>query len=168
MLQEMSDRQETYTLENGAVLDVTQFGPYGPGQGTRPTKDSTIKVHYHGTLADGTVFDSTLDGEPVTFALAGVIPGWAEAITHMHEGETAMIGIPPEQAYGAEGTPDGRVPGGSTLFFKVELKEVLSGGVEDQGGVQQNEQAYNQEQQYGAQEQQYGAQDQQYGYGNQY
>lgn len=126
MLQEMSEREETETLESGVVLHVTQYGPDGPGQGTRPTESSVIKVHYHGTLADGTVFDSTLDGEPVTFPLANVIPGWCEGIMNMHEGETAMLGIPPEQAYGMEGTPDGRVPGGSTLFFKVELLEVLS------------------------------------------
>lgn len=133
MLQEMADREETFSLPSGVVLHVTQFGPSGPGTGTRPTRSSTIKVHYHGTLADGTVFDSTLDGEPVTFALAGVIPGWCEGICHMREGETAMLGIPPELAYGAEGTPDGRVPGGSTLFFKVDLLEVLSAGIEGEG-----------------------------------
>jgi len=126
MLQEMADRPDTYVLESGVVLHVTQPGREG---GARPTRSSTIKVHYHGTLADGTVFDSTLDGEPVTFPLANVIPGWCEGITNMIEGETAMLGIPPEQAYGTEGTPDGRVPGGSTLFFKVELQEVLSAGI---------------------------------------
>ena len=47
----------------------------------------------------------------------------------MHEGETAMLGIPPEQAYGADGTPDGRIPGGSTLFFKIQLLEVMSAGI---------------------------------------
>ena len=47
----------------------------------------------------------------------------------MREGETAMVGIPPEQAYGEEGTPDGRIPGGSTLFFKIQLLEVLSAGI---------------------------------------
>lgn len=128
MLQEMSDKPESFTLEGGVVVDVTQ----PVAQGTRPTRDSTIKVHYHGTLADGTVFDSTLDGEPVTFALEGVIPGWQQAILEMREGETAMVGIPPELAYGETGTPDGRVPGGSTLFFKVELQEVLSAGIQDE------------------------------------
>ena len=47
----------------------------------------------------------------------------------MHEGETAMIGIPPEQAYGPNGTPDGRIPGGSTLFFKIQLLEILTAGI---------------------------------------
>jgi FKBP-type peptidyl-prolyl cis-trans isomerase len=129
MLKEMSEREGTETLESGVVLHVTKHGPEGPGQGVRPTRSSTIQVHYHGTLADGTVFDSTLDGEPVTFPLANVIPGWCEGIMKMHEGETAMLGVPPEQAYGQDGTPDGRVPGGSTLFFKVELKQVLSAGI---------------------------------------
>lgn len=133
MLQEMSERPDTDTLDSGVVLHVTQHGPQGPGAGVRPTRSSVIKVHYHGTLADGTVFDSTLDGEPVTFPLANVIPGWCEGIMQMHEGETAMLGIPPEQAYGPEGTPDGRVPGGSTLFFKVELQEVMSAGIEGEG-----------------------------------
>jgi FKBP-type peptidyl-prolyl cis-trans isomerase len=133
MLQEMADRHDTDVLDSGVVLHVTQPGPQGWDRGIRPTRSSTIKVHYHGTLPDGTVFDSTLDGEPVTFPLANVIPGWCEGIMHMHQGETAMLGIPPEQAYGAEGTPDGRVPGGSTLFFKVDLLEVLSAGIEDGG-----------------------------------
>lgn len=53
----------------------------------------------------------------------------------MHEGETAMLGIPPEQAYGQEGTPEGRIPGGSTLFFKVQLLEVMSAGVGGSGLV---------------------------------
>jgi hypothetical protein len=50
-------------------------------------------------------------------------------VLKMHEGETAMLGIPPEQGYGAEGTPDGRIPGGSTLIFKIQLLEVLSAGI---------------------------------------
>lgn len=122
MLKEMMEREGTETLESGVVLHITQYGPDG---GIRPIESSVIRVHYHGTLSDGTVFDSTLDGEPVTFPLANVIPGWREGIMHMYEGDTAMLGIPPEQGYGMEGTPDGRVPGGSTLFFKVELLEVL-------------------------------------------
>ena len=76
-----------------------------------------------GTMADGTVFDSTLGGDPVTFPLAGVIPGWRNGVLKMHEGETAMLGIPPDQAYGAKGTPDGRIPPGSTLFF-VSLRTI--------------------------------------------
>eukprot|EP00586_Coscinodiscus_wailesii_P019218 CAMPEP_0172495522 /NCGR_PEP_ID=MMETSP1066-20121228/71447_1 /TAXON_ID=671091 /ORGANISM="Coscinodiscus wailesii, Strain CCMP2513" /LENGTH=283 /DNA_ID=CAMNT_0013267257 /DNA_START=59 /DNA_END=906 /DNA_ORIENTATION=- len=127
MLQEMSDTAGTTTLPSGVVIHPIEPGPEGFGSGTRPTASSSVKVHYHGTLSDGTVFDSSLSrGEPVKFALNSVIPGWKEAIQKMHAGETAMIGIPPEMGYGKEGTPDGRIPGGATLFFKVQLIDVLT------------------------------------------
>jgi len=131
MLEEMAKTEGAVTLPSGVVLHVLEHGPDGPGRGTRPTKASTVKIHYHGTLADGTVFDSTLvgGGEPVKFPLAGVIPGWRDGVLKMHEGETAMLGIPPEQGYGEAGTPDGTIPGGSTLFFKIQLLEVLSAGI---------------------------------------
>jgi hypothetical protein len=82
-----------------------------------------------GTLPDGTVFDSSLGGDPVSFPLKGVIAGWREGIQFMCEGETAMLGIPPEMAYGEAGTPDGRIPGGAALFFKIQLIEVMSAGI---------------------------------------
>mmetsp|Transcript_4558 Transcript_4558/g.6924 ORF Transcript_4558/g.6924 Transcript_4558/m.6924 type:complete len:305 (+) Transcript_4558:162-1076(+) len=130
MLEEMSKTEGTVTLDSGVVIDLLEAGPEGPGAGVRPTQSSTVKVHYHGTLPDGTVFDSTLgDDEPVKFPLAGVIKGWSQGLLKMHEGETAMLGIPPELAYGDEGTPDGRIPGGSTLFFKVQLVEVMTAGI---------------------------------------
>jgi len=129
MLAEMAAKPEVKKLENGVLLHVLEFGPEGEGRGVRPTQASTVRVHYHGTLADGTVFDSTLGGEPVAFPLNGVVPGWREGVKNMHEGETAMIGIPPDQAYGPEGTPHGRIPGGSSLFFKIQLLEIMSAGV---------------------------------------
>lgn len=130
MLQQMADAEGTETLQpSGVVLHPLEAGPDGFGAGVRPTLASSVKVHYHGTLPDGTVFDSSLGKEPVTFAVQQVIPGWKEGLLRMHEGETAMLGIPPEAGYGAEGTPDGRIPGGATLFFKVQLLEVLSGGI---------------------------------------
>jgi FKBP-type peptidyl-prolyl cis-trans isomerase len=129
MLQKMMETDGIEILNSGVVVHVLEYGPEGQGQGVRPTQASTVKIHYHGTLADGTIFDSTLAGDPVTFPLAGVIPGWRDGVLKMHEGETAMLGIPPEQAYGEAGTPDGRVPGGSTLFFKVQLLEVMSAGI---------------------------------------
>jgi FKBP-type peptidyl-prolyl cis-trans isomerase len=129
MLESMAATEGAVTLPSGVVVHILEHGPDGPGRGVRPTKASTVKIHYHGTLADGTVFDSTLGGEPVQFPLAGVIPGWRDGVLKMHEGETAMLGIPPEQGYGENGTPDGRIPGGSTLFFKVQLIEVLSAGI---------------------------------------
>ena len=130
MLKQMEEKEGTIKLDTGVLVDVLDHGPEGPGKGQRPTQASTVKVHYHGTLADGTIFDSTLDGgEPVTFPLNAVVPGWRDGVLKMHEGETAMIGIPPEQGYGPNGTPDGRIPGGSTLFFKVQLIEIMSAGI---------------------------------------
>ena len=125
----MASTEGAVTLPSGVVVHVLEDGPEGKGRGMRPTKSSTVKIQYHGTLADGTVFDSTLGGEPVAFPLAGVIAGWREGVQTMHEGETAMVGIPPELAYGETGTPDGLIPGGSTLFFKVQLLEVMSAGI---------------------------------------
>jgi len=129
MLEEMKKADGAEQLESGVVLHVLEYGPEGKGRGKRPTKASTVRIHYHGTLADGTIFDTTLGGDPVAFPLAGVIPGWRDGVLKMHEGETAMVGIPPEQAYGPEGTPDGRVPGGSSLFFKIQLLEVMSASI---------------------------------------
>ena len=128
MLETMAATEGVVTLPTGVVLHVLQDGPDGKGRGARPTQTSTVKIQYHGTLADGTIFDSTLGGEPVSFPLASVIPGWRDGVLKMHEGETAMIGIPPEQAYGDKGTPDASIPGGSTLFFKVQLLEILNSG----------------------------------------
>jgi FKBP-type peptidyl-prolyl cis-trans isomerase len=124
MLKEMSDNPETATLECGVIIH-----PLEAGNGVKPTAASTVKVHYHGTLPDGTVFDSSLGGDPVSFPLKGVIAGWREGLQFMCEGETAMLGIPPEMGYGEKGTPDGRIPGGAALFFKIQLIEVLSAGI---------------------------------------
>lgn len=113
MLDEMAANDETATLESGVIIHPLEAGPDGFGKGVKPTAASTVKVHYHGTLPDGTVFDSSLGKDPVTFPLGGVIPGWREGLQHMCEGETAMLGIPPEMGYGDDGTPDGRIPGGA-------------------------------------------------------
>ena len=129
MLAQMANTEGAVQLPSGVVLHVLEHGPDGPGRGLRPTRSSTVKIHYHGTLADGTVFDSTMNGEPVQFPLAGVIPGWRDGVLRMHEGETAMLGIPPEQGYGDRGTPDGSIPGDSTLFFKIQLLQVMSAGI---------------------------------------
>jgi peptidylprolyl isomerase len=125
MLQQMEETEGVIKMDNGVYVHVLQTNEGGQ----RPTRSSTVKVHYHGSLPDGTVFDSTLGAEPVTFPLAQVIPGWRDGLLKMREGETAMVGIPPEQGYGDEGTPDGRIPGGSTLFFKIQLLDVLSAGI---------------------------------------
>lgn len=129
MLDDMSKTEGVKKLDSGVLLHVVDAGPDGEGSGQRPTKASAVKVSYHGTLPDGTVFDSTLGQDPVTFAVGQVIPGWQQALQAMHEGETAMVGIPPEMGYGEQGSPDGSIPGGATLFFKIKLEEVLTAGV---------------------------------------
>lgn len=129
MLEEMAQNPETAKLESGVIIHPLEAGPDGFGKGVKPTAASTVKVHYHGTLPDGTVFDSSLGKDPVTIPLGGVIKGWREGLLHMCEGETAMLGIPPEMGYGEAGTPDGRIPGGAALFFKIQLLEVLSAGI---------------------------------------
>jgi FKBP-type peptidyl-prolyl cis-trans isomerase len=130
MLAQMTQTDGAQALPSGVVLHVLEDGPEGKGQGARPTQASTVKIHFHGTMADGTIFDSTLaKGEPVSLPVAGVLPGLREGLLHMHQGETAMIGIPPALAYGDKGTPDGRIPPGSTLFFKVQLVEILTASI---------------------------------------
>lgn len=137
MLLTMSQTEGVKTFGSGVCLHILEDGPEGPGFGVQPTAASTISVHYHGTLPDGTIFDSTMAGapggpeaeKPVNLAVGAVIPGWKEALLKMHEGETAMIGIPSDLAYGEDGSPDGRIPGGAAIFFKVQLLEVLSAGV---------------------------------------
>lgn len=137
MLETMSDTEGVETLPSGVRIHIVDHGPEGPGAGVQPTSASTIKIHYHGTLPDGTVFDSTLPGaaggpeaeKPVNIAVGAVIPGWKEGLLKMHEGETAIMGIPNELAYGESGSPDGRIPGGAAIFFKVQLLEVLTAGV---------------------------------------
>ncbi len=94
------------------------------GSGAFPAATDTVKVHYHGTLRDGTVFDSSLDrGEPVEFALNRVIPCWTEGVAKMKAGGKSELVCPPEIAYGDRGAPP-MIPGGATLTFVVELIEV--------------------------------------------
>ena len=80
-------------------------------------------MHYHGTLRDGTVFDSSVDrGEPATFALNQVIPCWTEGVSLMKVGGKSKLVCPPDIAYGDSGRPG--IPGGATLVFEVELIEI--------------------------------------------
>ena len=81
-------------------------------------------MHYHGTLLDGTVFDSSVQrGEPIEFSLARVIPGWTEGLQLMPVGSKYMLYIKPELGYGAAG--GGPIPPNATLVFEVELLEIL-------------------------------------------
>ena len=94
------------------------------GDGAQPNAGSTVKAHYHGTLRDGTVFDSSVDrGEPLTIPLSNVIPCWTEAIAMMHEGGKSRITCPANIAYGPSGS--GPIPPNAALTFEVELIEVV-------------------------------------------
>lgn len=94
--------------------------PITVGTGASPTATDTVRVHYHGTLRDGTVFDSSVErGEPISFALNGVIPCWTEAVQKMMVGGKSKLVCPSDTAYGDAG--QGPIPGGATLVFEVEL-----------------------------------------------
>ncbi len=95
------------------------------GKGDKPALTDTVKVHYTGTLLDGTKFDSSHDrGQPAQFALNGVIPGWTEALQLMPVGSKYTLWIPSELAYGDRGTP-GPIGPNATLKFEVELLEIV-------------------------------------------
>jgi FKBP-type peptidyl-prolyl cis-trans isomerase FkpA len=94
------------------------------GSGASPNATDKVRVHYHGTLRDGTVFDSSVDrGEPAEFPLNRVIPCWTEGVAMMKPGGKSRLVCPAEIAYGDRST--GRIPGGATLIFEVELLEIL-------------------------------------------
>ncbi len=94
------------------------------GSGPKPAAGSTVKVHYTGTLVDGTKFDSSLDrGEPAEFPLGGVIPGWTEALQLMNTGAKYKIFVPPELGYRERGAPPVIGPN-AVLVFDIELIEI--------------------------------------------
>lgn len=95
------------------------------GVGEQATLASTVMVHYHGTLIDGTVFDSSVDrGSPIKFPLRNVIKGWQEGVAMMRVGGKATLVIPADLAYGDKGSPP-VIPPGATLVFEVELLEIV-------------------------------------------
>jgi FKBP-type peptidyl-prolyl cis-trans isomerase FkpA len=95
-----------------------------PGTGPAPKATDTVKVHYHGTLINGKVFDSSVQrGEPATFPLNGVIPCWTEGLQLMKVGGKSRLTCPANLAYGERGAPPDIKPG-STLVFEVELLEI--------------------------------------------
>jgi FKBP-type peptidyl-prolyl cis-trans isomerase len=94
--------------------------PMTEGAGANPTADSTVRVHYHGTLRDGSVFDSSVQrGEPISFSLSGVIPCWTEGVQKIKVGGKSKLVCPADTAYGDPGS--GSIPGGAALAFEVEL-----------------------------------------------
>lgn len=97
-----------------------QYEVLKSGSGPKPKQTDTVKVHYHGTLIDGTVFDSSVQrNEPIEFPVTGVIAGWVEALQLMSVGDKWKLTIPAEIAYGARGKGD--IPPNSVLVFEVEL-----------------------------------------------
>jgi len=100
-----------------------QYNTVTEGTGASPTAEQTVKVHYKGTLTDGTQFDSSYDrGEPIEFPLSGVIPGWTEGVQLMKVGGKTDFVIPSDMAYGPQGRPG--IPPNSVLLFTVELLEI--------------------------------------------
>ena len=118
---------DAFLAENGKKEGVTtttsglQYKVLKSGSGASPKKTDSVKVHYHGTLIDGKVFDSSVQrGEPVTFQVDGVIPGWVEALQLMKVGDKWQLFIPSKLAY-AERSPDPTIGPNATLVFEVEL-----------------------------------------------
>ena len=106
------------TLDNGAMIKLSR-----PGKGKNPKADSTVKVHYTGTLIDGTKFDSSRDrGEAFQARLTDVISCWTKAVQQMKPGARAQVVCPPDTAYGNR--PAGQIPPNSALIFDVELVEI--------------------------------------------
>ncbi len=104
-----------------ATRSGLQYKVLTPGTGdVHPGPSDKVKVHYHGTLIDGTVFDSSVErGEPISFGLNQVIPGWTEGLQLMVVGQKNRLFIPSELAYGNRSA--GKIPPGSVLIFDVEL-----------------------------------------------
>jgi FKBP-type peptidyl-prolyl cis-trans isomerase len=92
------------------------------GGGTEAKADSTVTFHYTGTLLDGTEFDSSAGGDPITYPLSNLIPGWQEGIPGMKVGGTRQLIIPPELGYGSAG--QGAIPPNSWLIFDIDLVDV--------------------------------------------
>ncbi|MBK51555.1 MAG: peptidylprolyl isomerase [Gammaproteobacteria bacterium] len=112
--------------QNGVVTLASglQYRVLNSGDGESPTTTDSVLAHYHGTLIDGTVFDSSVNrGEPATFGVSQVIAGWTEALQLMKVGAKWRLFIPPGLAYG-EASPTPAIPPNSALIFDVELLEI--------------------------------------------
>ena len=119
-LAENKGKSGVTTTESGLQYEVVKMG-----NGPKPTSESTVKVHYTGTLIDGTEFDSSIKrNEPAQFPVSGVIAGWTEALQLMPVGSKFKLYIPQNLAYGENGAGDVIKPY-STLIFDVELLEII-------------------------------------------
>ena len=119
-LAENAKREGVVTTPSGLQYEVSQMGT-----GAKPAAADQVKVHYTGTLVDGTVFDSSVErGEPAVFGVGQVIPGWVEGLQLMPVGSKWKLFIPSDLAYGPSGG-GGKIPGNSVLVFEVELLEIV-------------------------------------------
>ena len=123
----LKENKNVTELPSGLCFEVIK-----QGEGPAPKLTDTVVVHYTGTLANGTVFDSSREArapgmpiEPAEFVLGEVIPGWSEGLQRISKGGHMKLYIPAKLGYGAEGTPGGPIPPNSTLVFEVELLEIL-------------------------------------------
>ena len=128
----LSAEGEAFLLENAKRDEVTvtesglQYEVIATGEGEKPTAESTVRVHYHGTFISGDIFDSSVDrGQPAEFPVGGVIAGWTEALQLMAEGSKWRLYVPYNLAYGERGS-QGAIPPYSTLIFDVELLAIVS------------------------------------------
>ncbi len=119
-LEENGKREGVVTTESNLQYEIIT-----EGTGEIPTASDKVRVHYHGTLIDGTVFDSSVDrGEPIVFGVTQVIPGWTEALEMMPVGSKWKIYLPANLAYGERGAGADIGPN-SALIFEVELLEIV-------------------------------------------
>ncbi len=121
-----------FFAENGKKSGVVttasglQYQAVTMGKGAKPTANDNVRVHYTGTLLDGTKFDSSHDrNEPAQFAVNAVVPGWTEALQLMPVGSKFKLWIPAKLGYGETGTPGGPIPPNAALVFDVELLEIV-------------------------------------------
>lgn len=119
-LEENAKKDGVKSLASGLQYQVVKAG-----SGQSPSAEDVVRVHYTGKLIDGTTFDSSVDrGEPAEFGVSQVIPGWRQALQEMKVGDKWMLYIPPELAYGTQGS-GGRIGPNETLVFEVELLEIV-------------------------------------------
>lgn len=119
-LLENAKRDDVFVTESGLQYEIIT-----KGTGAIPSSDKQVRVHYHGTLIDGTVFDSSVDrNQPAEFPVSGVIKGWIEALQLMPVGSKWKLSIPQDLAYGERGA-GASIPPYSALVFEVELLDIL-------------------------------------------
>jgi FKBP-type peptidyl-prolyl cis-trans isomerase FkpA len=119
-LEEFASKAGVIKTASGALVEITE-----EGTGETPTASDNVKVHYEGSLVDGTVFDSSISrGAPASFPLGGVIPCWTEGLQKLKAGSKAKLVCPADTAYGDRGAPP-KIGPGATLIFQVELIEVM-------------------------------------------